>query len=70
MCLCNGDQVWQQMFVMRVINNREGLMLGYKVAGRHLPGLSMGAIGLLLQEGQQGLQVGHVGGGGGRGGGP
>jgi len=64
MCLCNGDQVWQQMFVMRVINNREGLMLGYKVAGRHLPGLSMGAIGLLLQEGQQGLQVGHMGGGG------
>ena len=30
----------------------------------------MGAIGLLLQEGQQGLQVGHMGGGGGGGGGP
>ena len=45
-------------------------MLGYKVAAYHLPGLSMGAIGLLLQKGQQGLQVGHMGGGGGRGGGP
>jgi hypothetical protein len=30
----------------------------------------MGAVGLLLQEGQQGLQVGHMGGGGGGGGGP
>ena len=50
--------------------NRQGLMLRYKVAGCHLPGLSMGAIGLLLQEGQQGLQVGYVGGGGGGGGGP
>ena len=30
----------------------------------------MGAIGLLLQEGKQGLQVGHVGGGGRGGGGP
>lgn len=37
--------------------------------GFHLPGFSVQAIGLVLQEGQQGVQMGHMGGGGGGGGG-
>ena len=36
----------------------------------YLPGFPVSAVGFLLQEGQEGLQVGHMGGGGGGGGGP